>query len=221
MAVTYIRHDPTLRRRRTAGLAGVIAFHVLMIWALVSGLAQTVVKVVAQKVEVSVISEPPPPPPPPPPKIEKVVPQKTATPQPQAYVPPVVNPPPVTTAPQNAISATTSNPAPQPMPAPVPPAPVEASKTPVSAKANCSQLVPPEYPAKAQEDEIQGAVHVTFRVGGDGRFSGIANISFDGGIPPRYRSAFQSAIAAALRGYSCKADALLSQEFAFKLESGG
>ncbi|OWY37081.1 hypothetical protein CEK28_18505, partial [Xenophilus sp. AP218F] len=75
-------------RRRFAGLAGVVIFHALLIYGLVSGLAQGVVKVIQQKVEVSVISEPPPPPPPPPPpKIEKVVPA-AAPPAPKAYVPP-------------------------------------------------------------------------------------------------------------------------------------
>ncbi|MFC4492497.1 hypothetical protein, partial [Chromobacterium aquaticum] len=203
-------------KRRIAGLVGVVVFHALLIYALVSGLAQGVVKVIQQKVEVAVISEPPPPPPPPPPKIEKVV-QPTAAPKPQAYVPPVVNPPPVTST-ANAIQSTTSDPAPQPAPTPAPA--VEAPKGPVSAKANCSHLQAPEYPSKAQQDEIQGVVRVAFQVGDNGKFSTIANISFDGGIPPRYRSGFQSAITAALQGYSCKPNSLLSQEFGFKLDSG-
>ncbi|MBW8289711.1 hypothetical protein KIF53_18920, partial [Chromobacterium subtsugae] len=70
MASIPIKGNPSLRNRRSAGLIGVIAFHALLIYALVTGLAQGVVKVIQQKVEVSVISEPPPPPPPPPPKIE-------------------------------------------------------------------------------------------------------------------------------------------------------
>ncbi|MEO9456063.1 hypothetical protein [Chromobacterium phragmitis] len=40
--------------RRSAGLAGVVIFHALLIYALVTGLAQGVVKVIQQKVEVSV-----------------------------------------------------------------------------------------------------------------------------------------------------------------------
>ncbi|MEO2219914.1 hypothetical protein ABGV49_22895 [Chromobacterium vaccinii] len=42
-------------RRRFAGLAGVVLFHAALIYALVTGLAQGVVKVIQQKVEVSVI----------------------------------------------------------------------------------------------------------------------------------------------------------------------
>ncbi|OWY39479.1 hypothetical protein CEK28_08380 [Xenophilus sp. AP218F] len=215
MASISMRNDTGLRNRRTAGLVGVVLFHALLIYALVSGLAQGVVKVIQQKVEVSVISEPPPPPPPPPPpKIEKVVPA-AAPPAPKAYVPPVVNPPPQVQS-ANAIAATTSDPAPQPTPKPA----AEAPKGPISAKANCSHRENPEYPSKAQEDEIQGVVRVVFSVGGDGKFSGLTDISFDGGIPPRYRSGFKSAITAALQGYTCQANSQLSQEFGFKLDSG-
>ncbi|KUM04799.1 hypothetical protein AWB61_05020 [Chromobacterium sp. F49] len=216
MASIPIKGNPSLRNRRSAGLIGVIAFHALLIYALVTGLAQGVVKVIQQKVEVSVISEPPPPPPPPPPKIEKVV-QPTAAPKPQAYVPPVVNPPPVVQS-ANAIQSVTSDPKPQPAPTPAPV--VEAPKGPISAKANCSHLEAPEYPSKAQEDEIQGVVRVVFGVGADGKFSGISNIGFDGSIPPRYRSSFKSAISAALQGYTCQANSQLTQEFGFKLDSG-
>ncbi|AXE31433.1 hypothetical protein DK842_16940 [Chromobacterium phragmitis] len=202
--------------RRSAGLAGVVIFHALLIYALVTGLAQGVVKVIQQKVEVSVISEPPPPPPPPPPKIEKVV-QQPATPKPQAYVPPVVNPPPVVQS-ANAIQSVTSDPAPQPAPTPAPVA--EAPKGPVSAKGNCSGSAVPDYPAKALEDEVQGVVSVVFTVGADGKFNGFSNVGFDGGIPPRYRSSFKSAISAALQGYTCRGSTSLTQEFSFKLDSG-
>ncbi|QEL54967.1 hypothetical protein [Chromobacterium paludis] len=217
MAYPAVRQQSGLRSRRGAGLAGVIIFHAVLIYALVTGLAQGVVKVIQQKVEVSVISEPPPPPPPPPPpKIEKVVPQ-AAPPKPQAYVPPVVNPPPVVQS-QNAIQSVTSDPKPQPAPTPAPV--VEAPKGPVSAKANCSHLENPEYPAKALEDEIQGVVNVVFSVGASGKFGGDASFNFSGDIPPRYRSAFKAAIVTALQGYTCQANSQLKQEFGFKMDSG-
>lgn len=212
--LNYTRNKPGLNSR-AAGLAGVVIFHVLLIYGLVSGLAQNVVKVIQQKVEVAVITEPPPPPPPPPPpKVEKVVKQE-ATPQPKAYVPPVVNPPPVTQAPQNAIAATTSDPTPPPPVRPAPPA-EPAPVGPISAKANCSRLVPPEYPAKAQEDEIQGVVKVIFAIGPNGKFESIQQISFER-IPARYQSGFRSAVSRALQGYDCKAGALMTQEFSFSL----
>lgn len=216
-AFTYKQNAPGLNSR-ALGLAGVVVFHVLLVYGLVSGLAQNVVQVIQQKVEVAVISEPPPPPPPPPPKVEKVV-QAQAKPQPQAYVPPVVSPPPVAPPPQNAISSTTVDPTPPPPPVAHPepvPAPVEAPKGPVSAKANCTRLVAPEYPSKAEEDEIQGVVRVIFGVDGGGKFSGIQRIVFDS-IPVRYQNAFKSAVTGALKGYDCKHDAVMEQEFAFKL----
>ncbi|NHQ83159.1 hypothetical protein HA051_16465 [Chromobacterium vaccinii] len=215
MSSVSIKRNSGMLSRRSAGLVGVVVFHALLIYALVTGLAQGVVKVIQQKVEVSVISEPPPPPPPPP-KIEKVVQQPTA-PKPQAYVPPVVNPPPMVQS-QNAIQSVTADPTPQPAPTPAPA--VEAPKGPVSAKANCSHLEAPEYPSKAQEDEIQGVVSVVFSVGASGKFGGEASFNFSGDIPPRYRSSFKSAITTALQGYTCQANSQLKQEFGFKLDSG-
>lgn len=213
--LNYTRKKPGMNSR-AAGLAGVVIFHVLLIYGLVSGLAQDVVKVIQQKVEVAVITEPPPPPPPPPPpKVEKVVKQEP-TPQPKAYVPPVVNPPPVTQAPQNAIAATTSDPTPPPPVKPAPPPEPAAPAGPVSAKANCSRLASPEYPSKAQEDEIQGVVKVIFAIGANGKFESIQQISFER-IPGRYQNAFKNAISRALQGYDCKAGALMTQEFAFSL----
>jgi protein TonB len=60
--------------RHLLGIAFVIIFHVLLIYALVNGLAQRVVDVIKKPVEVKIVEEvkPPPPPPqnlPPPPKL--------------------------------------------------------------------------------------------------------------------------------------------------------
>ena len=215
--LNYSNNKPKFNSR-AAGLAGVIIFHALLIYGLISGLAQTVVQVIQKKVDVAIISEPPPPPPPPPPpKIEKVVKEQAPVPQPkEAYVPPPVNPPPVTQAPQNAIAATTADPTPPPPVTPAPPPPPAVPAGPVSAKANCSQLTSPAYPSKAEEDEVQGVVRVVFSIGASGKFESIQKISFDH-IPPRYQNAFNSSVTAALKGYTCKQNALMEQEFAFRL----
>src|SRR5256885_12685176 len=60
--------------RRLTGLVAVIAFHVVLVYALVHGLARKIVEVVRQPLETKIIEEvkaPPPdkPPPPPPPKL--------------------------------------------------------------------------------------------------------------------------------------------------------
>jgi len=109
---------------RGTGLAVVAGIHVLIGWALVSGLARHVVDAVRKPIEIAIIPEAPPPPPPPPPKVEKIVEQPKAAVPPPAYVPPPEGvPPPAPAAP--AIAATSAEPPPAPVvaapPAPTPP----------------------------------------------------------------------------------------------------
>jgi periplasmic protein TonB len=119
------RRERARSKGRGTGLAVVVGIHVLLGWALASGLAQHVVDAVRQPIEMAIIPEAPPPPPPPPPKIEKVVEQPKAATPPPAYVPPPeVTPPPAPPAP--TITATQAEPPPAaqvvapPAPAPVP-----------------------------------------------------------------------------------------------------
>src|SRR6187200_1057385 len=104
------QNDP---RRRVIGFGAVLLFHLLIVYALVSGLAKKVVDVVRAPIETKVIEEikkAPPPPFIPPPEIQ------------------IATPPP----PQPTITATTPTPppapvviapAPPPVAAPAPPAP--------------------------------------------------------------------------------------------------
>ncbi|WP_197433010.1 hypothetical protein [Janthinobacterium sp. B9-8] len=206
------------RDRRAVGLAGVAALHVLVAYALLTGLGKNLVKVIQQKVEVAVISEPPPPPPPPP-KIEKVV-KETAPPPPQqqpAYVPPPIVAP--TTQSTNTVQATSEVKAPSAPAVPQPVAtPAPAPAGPISATGNCSKLGQPEYPRKANADQIGGDVTVWFKVNSEGKLSDITNIKYASSIPPTYRSQFQSAIKQALKEHVCKAasnEATLEQTFGF------
>ena len=78
------QRDPT---KHAIGIAFVVLFHVLVIWALLSGLGKAIVEVVKKPLNATIIEEiklPPPPPPPPkkiiePPKTQQIV---------QPYVPP-------------------------------------------------------------------------------------------------------------------------------------
>jgi len=111
-------------RGRGTGLAIVVGVHVLVGWALASGLARHVVDIVRKPIDAAVIDETPPPPPPPPPKVERIVQAPKPFTPPPAYVPP----PEVTTAPAPpapTIVATQAEPAPPPAPVapPAPPAP--------------------------------------------------------------------------------------------------
>ncbi len=207
------------RDRRAVGLAGVAALHVLVAYALITGLGKNLVKVIEQKVEVAVISEPPPPPPPPP-KIEKVV-KDTAPPPPQqqpAYVPPPVVAP--TTQSTNTIQATSEAKAPS---APAVPqataAPVAAPAGPISTAGNCTKFGGLEFPRKALAEDISGIVTLVYRTNGEGKLAEIISSKFTSGIPPSFRSQFLQAAKQSLQGNHCKADTIFEQEVSFKLDS--
>ena len=115
---------------RGPGLAVVVLLHLVLIWALASGLAQKAIEIVKRPIEMSVIDDNPPPPPPPP-KIERIKEVARNTPPPPDYVPPpevvpTVQTPPVIQAVQSveppkepviAAPAPVAPPAPAPKPA--------------------------------------------------------------------------------------------------------
>src|SRR5437899_10652971 len=78
--------------RRLTGLVAVVAFHVVLVYALVHGLARKIVEVLRQPLETKIIEEvkaPPPdkPPPPPPPKLAMPPPPYIPPPEVQVHVP--------------------------------------------------------------------------------------------------------------------------------------
>jgi protein TonB len=163
--------------RHLVGIGAVVLLHVLIGWALVSGLARKVVEVVKGPIEVKVIEEvikkPPPPPEivPPPPKL--------AAPPPPFIPPPevVIAPPP---APPPAITVVTQEapPAPQapviqkvpekPAPAPTPPQPAVRSAQVVCPNyREVMSSIP--YPREALLDGIEGEVVIEFTVTANGQ----------------------------------------------------
>lgn len=162
---------------RLAGIGFVVALHVLVFYALVSGLAREVVKVISKPIETKLIQEVqlPPPPPPPPPKVEQTpAPQPTAAPVPRIEVQVT---PPVTTGPTITATVTSAPVAPEPpAPAPAPaPAPVvEKPHVPVivapvlNAAQNCRK---PVYPSASRREEEEGTVVLDFLVEPDGSVS--------------------------------------------------
>jgi protein TonB len=165
------QRDP---KRHVIGIGAVVILHVLVVWALVSGLARKVVEVVKGPIEVKVIEEvikkpPPPEVVPPPPKL--------AAPPPPFIPPPEINiAPPPTTAP--TITAVTKD-APTAPSAPViqkvPESPQVASAAPSirSAQVACanyrevmSSIV---YPREALKDGLEGEVVIEFTVGANGQ----------------------------------------------------
>ena len=137
--------------RRLTGLVAVVAFHVVLVYALVHGLARKIVEVVRAPLETKIIEEikPPPPdkpPPPPPPKL--------ATPPPP-YIPPPEVTVQVPTVSAPTITAVTT----------VKPPEEYRTRAVVDAKS-CDK---PPYPPAARRANETGIVRLTLLIDVDGR----------------------------------------------------
>lgn len=155
--------------KKFTGLAFVILLHVLIVYALLTGLARKVVEVIKQPIETKIVEEvkPPPPPdlPPPPPPPKMVAPPPPFIPPPEVQV--------ATPPPQNTIAAV-SNVKPE-NPVFTPPQPKVEAAPPATGPANVPAVVDfnscakPEYPRKSLRNEEQGTVKLQFLIGVDGR----------------------------------------------------
>ena len=154
--------------KHAIGFGVVVALHLLMGWALVSGLAQRMVEVIKAPIETKIIEEVAPPPPPPPENLPP--PPKTAAPPPSYVPPPEINiAPPPTPAPSITVTRDAPPPTPvrvvpqqsaavAPTPAPVaPPAPKR-----VEPRLDFNVCEKPDYNAAARRAEAQGTVVVRF-----------------------------------------------------------
>lgn len=157
------QRDPT---KHLVGLTMVILLHVLIAYALMTGLARKVVEVVRAPIETKIIEEikkkvPEPEKPPPPPKL--------APPPPPYIPPPEVNlaqlaPPPAA----NTITAVTTS---LPKEPPPPVVPVKARENVrvapvIDAARSCEK---PDYPASSKRLEEEGTVTLRFLIDVDGR----------------------------------------------------
>ena len=214
-------------RRHVWGLGFVVLLHVLVIYALVNGLAQKVMDVVRTPVEVRLIDEitPAPPPLPSPPPAAVVAPPKRQLP------PPVIVPPPevvVTAPPQVAPTITASPPAPAPLD--VPPAPPPAAIEPAAAASGvgrpqvlaagiaCTRTPPPVAPAVSSE--VRGSLFVI----GSLKAGRVVQVDIERntlkGVPDRRTlRAFINAVEVAMKeGYVCSGDGVqIRQEFFFDI----
>lgn len=147
------------KKSRTPGIIFVVIFHVLLIYALASGLASSTVQLLRGDVEASVVTETQQkntPPPPPPPDFKP----------PPPYVPPPdvsIN---LAPAPTNnnstAIQEVTNKPAPPPKAAPPPPPPTPPQPTTSHA------VTADDYPPLSIRLQEQGVVGIRYLVGTDG-----------------------------------------------------
>ncbi|GAA4043443.1 hypothetical protein GCM10022281_25830 [Sphingomonas rosea] len=170
---------------RTVAIVFVALLHVLLGYAIITGLAYKVVKKATEDLKTFDVEEEPPPPPeePPPPPPEK---QVETPPPPVVSPPPLVRtntpPPPVATVntppPFTPVTtvATPAPPAPPAPPPPPPPAPVKVQ--PAKARANlASYISDDDYPQDAIRNEQQGTTRFRLDIGPDGR---VANCTVTG-----------------------------------------
>ncbi len=206
-------------QKHALGITLVIAFHALVIYALVTGLGKKIVDVIKQPIETKVIEEvklPPPPPErllPPPPKLEAPPPPYIPPPEVQIAVPAPV---------QNVITSTTSTPPPapaeiRPMAPPAPPAPPAPAPAPaprpavVSIGTICTELVKPTMPRKARQSGTGGTVVARATIRG----GKVVEVEIRSSNP---RGLFDSAVREAMMQYTCSGDHIADQEFVFKLD---
>jgi len=169
--------------RHLTGITIVVLLHILLGWALVSGLARKVIDVVKAPIETKIIEEVKPPPPPPPDNLPP--PPKTAPPPPSFVPPPEieVKPPP---APAPVITTTTVAPPPAPVhiepqppavvaappapPAPPPPPKVAARDASIVNIEQCSPTGD-DYPRAARRTQATGTTKIRITVDATGKLT--------------------------------------------------
>jgi periplasmic protein TonB len=161
--------------KHVVGIGIVILMHLLLGWALVSGLARKVVEVIKAPIDTKIIEEVKPPPPPP----ENLPPPPKTLPPPPSFVPPpeVVITPPPTPAPTITVTQTPPPPAapvviaPPPPPEAPPAAPAAAppaSPVRTAPSLNFNACGKPEYTTAARRAEAEGTTIVSYTMDTNG-----------------------------------------------------
>lgn len=167
--------DQQMGGNRVVSIIIVALIHVVIGYLLISGLAISAVKEVAERMTMVDIEEPPPPEEPDEPPPEQ--PQETAPP------PPVAPPPPISIAPAPPPIQTQSEippvsppaliiPPPAPVAPPPPPPPSLARGVQPRGQNRWARRIQENYPSRALREEIEGTVGVAVTVGTNGRVSG-------------------------------------------------
>ncbi|XHS76971.1 energy transducer TonB [Burkholderiaceae bacterium UC74_6] len=201
---------------RVVGFGIVVLIHIVLAWAIASGLAKKIVAKIAEPIEAKVVEEVKPPPPPP----EKVLPPPPdikAPPPPFVPVPEVVVTAPapptqaVTTSVPPPVNTVAAAPAPVVQAPPAPPAKATVSST-------CSKWERPEMPS------LNWSGEATFMATIAVRGNKIASIDVatvrGGGIDRKSERAIKNAITQTVQStYVCSGEnVVFQQEFAFRNE---
>lgn len=202
---------------RLTGFGVVVIVHVLMAYALASGLAKKVVQAIAP-IETKVIEEVKKPPPP----VEKVVPPP---PDMKAPPPPFIPPPEVqVTAPappapiqmQSSDRPPATEVRPTPQPTPAPPAPKPAVTGPKTAAMVCTKMGKPEVPSLNWSGRAEFKATATVKAG---RVVSVELAVIKGASDRKAQRAMQNAISQALADtYECPGDHVFEQDFVFNIE---
>ena len=218
-------------RRRWMGLSVVLLFHLLLGWALVTGLARKVVEDVGVLVETRLIEEvkpPEAPPQPPPPKSEPTKVKRVEPPRAVATAPKKTETAPALPSPVRPAATPTAQVAPADTAPAVagsstresPPAVVEPPRPvgPVAAGIACSRTPPPLAPSVSSE--VRGSVFVigTVKAGRVVQVD-VERNTLKGVTDRRVLRAFVQSIETAMKeGYVCAGDDLqIRQEFYFDI----
>ena len=161
----YARRDNPAKH--LPSIAMVVALHLLVGYALVTGLARRVVDVIKAPIETKIIEEirkpPPDTPPPPPPKL--------AAPPPPFIPPPEVNiQVPITQTAPTITTVTTVKP---PAPVIAPPAPPAPAQPPVRKEFKPTSRVNPTFPRQAIQQGITGKVVAWVHVAPNGSVTNV------------------------------------------------
>jgi protein TonB len=199
--------------KHAVGIGVVIILHILLGWALASGLATKAVRIILPETEAVIIVEKPKPPPPPlepPPPPKQVVVVQTFVPPPEVQIQQQLQPPVI----QN--TTVVAPPVFAPPTPPAPPAPI-APPAPVSVGIACpnSQQIRSDikYPTQARKDGLQGEVLIEATVGANGEIKDVEVISSS-------NRAFNSISINSVRLFKCNAqgrDVRVQVPFSFKL----
>jgi periplasmic protein TonB len=163
--------DQKMSTNKLVALIIVAILHVLVGYALVTGLAYSAIKKMKERVETfDVKEEKPPEEPPPPPPDQPKEPPPIVAPPPMVTLPaPAPQIQTVNTPPPVALPPTVTAPPPPPPPPAAPPPPKFTPK-PASPKGNPGSWATSEdYPAKALREEREGTTRFRVTVGPDGK----------------------------------------------------
>ncbi len=191
------QRDPT---RHVIGIAFVILFHILVIYALITGLGSKAIQLIKKPLNATIIEEIKAPPPPPPPPLKKIVePPKIKMEQP--YVPPpdipVPTPPPV----EPVIASVAPTPPTEPNVIAPPPVAAPAPKPAIRQGVSCKEMEKPSFPREAIRAGVQkGRVVAVLAINAQGS---VTSVEIESAEPPRV---FDRIVRDTLSEWKCASD---------------